>query len=93
MAEQAKVIKLPGALQRIPDTHARVRGKSRAIAVAKFRELADKLERGELDGARVQWLAPGDAQVSEMQTVTRSARDHVSGAGTVRLTVTAIEEI
>jgi hypothetical protein len=27
----------------------------RAAAVAKFRELADKLESGELGGARVQW--------------------------------------
>jgi hypothetical protein len=30
-------------------------GNPRAVAVAKFRELADKLESGELDGARVQW--------------------------------------
>jgi hypothetical protein len=28
---------------------------ARAVAVAKFRELADKLESGELEGARVQW--------------------------------------
>lgn len=27
----------------------------RAAAVAKFREIADKLERGELDGASVRW--------------------------------------
>ena len=27
----------------------------RAAAVAKFRELADKLESGELEGARVEW--------------------------------------
>jgi hypothetical protein len=30
-------------------------GSARAVAVAKFRELADKLERGELEGARIQW--------------------------------------
>jgi hypothetical protein len=30
---------------------------ARAGAVAKFRELADRIERGELDGARAQWRA------------------------------------
>ena len=28
---------------------------ARMAAVAKFRELADRLESGELDGARIQW--------------------------------------
>jgi len=32
-----------------------VHGEARAVAVAKFRELADRLESGELHGARVQW--------------------------------------
>jgi hypothetical protein len=30
-------------------------GDRRALAVAKFLELADRLESGELDGARVSW--------------------------------------
>jgi len=33
---------------------------ARVIAVAKFRELADRLERGELNGARVQWREGSD---------------------------------
>jgi hypothetical protein len=32
----------------------------RALAVAKFRALADALESGALDGARVEWLEGGD---------------------------------
>jgi hypothetical protein len=54
----AKVLKLnaPNGYGRKPDVHSRIKGNGRAIAVAKFRELADKLESGELDGARVQWL-------------------------------------
>jgi hypothetical protein len=37
-------------------TPARMAARSaRAGAVAKFRDLADRLERGEIDGARAQW--------------------------------------
>jgi hypothetical protein len=57
--QTAEVIQLPTpevGYQLNPELHTRKRGNGRAIAVAKFRELADKLESGELDGARVQWL-------------------------------------
>jgi hypothetical protein len=53
----------------LPDGTAVLRGEERAVAVAKFRELADKLESGELDGARVQWLSGS----GNMETVTRDA--------------------
>jgi hypothetical protein len=59
MQQVAKVIDLPtpevGYAQN-PSLLTRTKGNGRAIAVAKFRELADKLESGELDGARCQWL-------------------------------------
>lgn len=58
MAQLAEVLKFPvveGYVES-PVTRTRTKGDGRAIAVAKFRELADKLESGELDGARVQWL-------------------------------------
>lgn len=58
--QTAKVLELPqdklGKYKLYPGQHIRMRGDGRAIAVAKFRELADKLESGELDGARVQWM-------------------------------------
>ena len=75
-----------------------VRGDSRAIAVAKFRELADKLESGELDGARVQWRAPNadekaSGKPTEMVVVTVTPRtDDEWFVGTVQLTTTKIEE-
>lgn len=59
MENTARIIDLPKAdigYQQRPTVHERVKGDGRAIAVAKFRELADKLERGEIDGARAQWL-------------------------------------
>jgi len=59
MGQAAKVLNLVRPAQtyeRGPDQKTRTRGNGRAIAVAKFRELADKLESGELDGARCQWL-------------------------------------
>lgn len=44
-----------------------LRGDARALAVAKFRDLANKLESGELDGARVQWRnGSPDMEVVEM---------------------------
>ncbi len=101
MAELAKVIPLPApaaGYQLNPGLHSRVKGKGREIAVAKFRELADKLERGELDGARVQWLdTHGErldddgAQVSGLEFVTRSAWTE-DGSGKVQLVTVTIEE-
>ena len=38
-----------------PKLITRTKGNGRAIAVAKLRELADRLESGELDGVRCQW--------------------------------------
>jgi hypothetical protein len=101
--QTAKVINLqpPAAApgyQQNPGLVTRVKGNGRAIAVAKFRELADKLESGEIDGARVQWLdthgelreADG-TQISGMEFVTRTAwRD--DGSGTVQLVAVTIEE-
>ncbi len=89
MENTAKVLRFPDAeaRQRLPDSFGRVQGDGRAIAVAKFRELADKLESGELDGARVQWgTNPGLDTVTEMQTVTLSATE-------VQLITTKIEEV
>ncbi|HEU4544334.1 MAG TPA: hypothetical protein VFR23_24600 [Jiangellaceae bacterium] len=58
MENTARILKLPvrEGYGREPDANGRLKGNGRAIAVAKFRELADRLESGELDGARVQWL-------------------------------------
>lgn len=53
----------------LPNGTAVLRGEERVVAVAKFRELADKLESGELDGARVQWLQGA----LNMETVTIDA--------------------
>ncbi len=64
-----------------------VQGNGRAIAVAKFRELADKLESRELDGARVQWgTNPGLDTETEMVTVTLTS-------DTVQLLTTKIKEV
>jgi len=65
----------------LPNGTAVLRGNERAVAVAKFRELADKLESGELDGARVQWI---DGALN-METVTIDAT-------TVQLMQFTIEE-
>ena len=50
----------------LADEKAVLSGDPRAAAVAKFREMADKLESGELQGARVQWRDG----LPEMETVT-----------------------
>lgn len=57
MAEPARVLRLeaPNGYGRAPDEHNRIKGTGRAIAVAKFHELANRLASGELDSARVQW--------------------------------------
>lgn len=85
--------------QNRPEVKQRVKGNGRAIAVAKFRELADKLESGELDGARVQWLdTHGElldddgAQISGMEFVTRTAWTE-DGSGVVQLQAVTIEEV
>lgn len=41
-----------------------ITGDPRAIAVAKFRELADRLEAGEIHGARCEWRVNGAAMVT-----------------------------
>jgi hypothetical protein len=84
--------------KQLPDVKERVKGDGRAIAAAKLRELADKLDSGELDGVRVQWLDTHgellDAEglpISGMEFVTRTAwRD--DGSGTVQLRTVTIEE-
>src|SRR6188768_1920763 len=98
--QAAKVLEIEQAQGYVnrPQLHERIVGNSRAIAVAKFREIADKLESGELDGARCQWLdthgellnADG-AQISGLEFVTRTAWTE-DGNGTVQLTATTIEE-
>lgn len=56
----AKVIPAQGlqsdGYRQAPVLHDRVHGKSRDIFVKKLRDIADAIERGELDGARLQWL-------------------------------------
>jgi hypothetical protein len=58
--QAAEVVQLhaPETSERVlPVVHTNgvIVGDPRALAVAKFRELADKLERGEVDAARVEW--------------------------------------
>lgn len=73
----AKVLDFEQAKERhrAPDVHGRVVGDGRAIAVAKFRELADKLESGELDGASVEWRD----NYSEPTEMRHCTLDRVSG--------------
>lgn len=76
------------------DLIARVTGNSRALAVAKFRELADALEAGTLDGARVQWRRCKGEELSgesELQVVTVQA-DSDFKIGTVQMVTTTIAE-
>lgn len=85
-----------GEKELLADEKIVLSGDGRAIAVAKFRELADKLESGELDGARVQWRRRSDAEAeagnpSEMQTVTVHA-DGDYKVGTVQLLTYSIDE-
>ncbi len=99
--QTAKVIQLPTpepGYQQNPGLVTRVKGNGRELAVAKFRELADKLESGELDGARAQWLdthgecAEDDGtKISGLEFVTRTAWRE-DGAGTVQLVAVTIEE-
>jgi hypothetical protein len=85
-----------GEKERLADEQNVLVGSGRAIAVAKFRELADKLESGELDGARVQWRRQSTAEMdagnpSQMQTVTVTA-DADYRVGTVQLLTFTIDE-
>lgn len=69
MSAAKKIAVVPSYAQgrdRLADEKLILHGNARAIAVAKFRELADKLESGELVGARCQWR-DGDP---DMQLVT-----------------------
>ena len=96
-AEKLVPVDNPGATkERKADEKIVLVGAGRAIAVAKFRELADRLESGELDGARVQWrrqsaLESEAGNPSEMQTVTVTA-DEFFRTGTVQLLTFTIEE-
>ncbi len=64
----------------LADVKEVIKGEPLTVAVAKFRELADKLESGELQGARVQWRDG----LPEMETVTMTG-------DTVQLTQFTIE--
>lgn len=102
MQSNAKVIPISesraAGYRLLPGINERVRGYGRAIFVKKLRDIADAIERGELDGARAQWLdthgenreADGTA-VSGMEIVTRTAWS-ADGSGQVKLQVTTIEE-
>jgi hypothetical protein len=102
MQNAAQVIPLPvpdAGYELNPKLITRVKGNGRAIAVAKFRELADKLESGEIDGARCQWLdthglchEDDGTSISGMTTVTRTAWRE-DGSGQVQLVNTTIEEV
>jgi len=91
-AQEAKYRLLPGVNQRI-------RGKGREIFVKELRRIADAVERGELDGARAQWLDTHGGRleddgtaVSGMEVVTRTAHRE-DGSGQVKLQITTIEEV
>jgi hypothetical protein len=84
---------------RAKDGIERVTGRSRAMAVAKFRELADRLESGELDGAAVEWRR-GDVLLDEYDSehlrskliFSTVSADTDWKAGTVSVTTIHIEE-
>jgi hypothetical protein len=108
MQSTAKVIPIADArsdgYRRMPDVHDRVRGKGREIFVKRLREIADAIERGELDGARAQWLDThgGDVKngtieadgtvISGMEILTRTAWTE-DGSGQVKLVCTTVEEV
>jgi len=52
-----------------PPTTGVLHGDGRAVAVAKFRELARRIESGELDGARVQWRQVTEGNPDGMEVV------------------------
>lgn len=81
-----------------PTVNERVRGEGRKIFAKRLRDIADAIERGELDGARAQWLDTHGGHLEDdgtatsgMEVVTRTAhRD--DGSGQVRIQVTTIVE-
>lgn len=75
-----------------PTVNERVKGNGREIFVKKLRELADKIESGELDGVRAQWLDTHGEPESGMEVVTRTAWRE-DGSGQVTLRATTIEEV
>lgn len=94
MQRSLKVVATPESLRKLnPQAFARVKGKGRQIAVAKLREYADALERGDLDGVRVQWR-DDEAAETEMVTVTITPRmTEVGQTRTVQMITTTIEEV
>lgn len=87
--QTAKVLKLPAPepeCAELPEVLENITGDARAIAIAKFRELANKLESGELAGARVEWRDNYGAE-SQMVTVELDR-----SAGKVQLRTFTIEE-
>ena len=100
MANAALVLSTPDAGQE-PETFTReqrfplitnfsgTRAELRAFAVGQFRELADKLEREELDGARVQWRTDG----AELVTVTVSPVSSGENTATVQLTTVSLAQV
>lgn len=92
MAAALKLVALPEQ-QRVldPQAFAHVEGNGRKIAVAKLREYADMLERGELDGCRVQWR-DDHGEDTEMVTVTISHATEEHG-GRVQMLTTKIVEV
>lgn len=98
-AEKLRLVPERQAPVLAPGEQKQVVGNARAIAVAKFRELADRLERGELDGARCEWrdaswIQSEQGKPSTMVDVTLTPQvDREFHTGTVQLTVTTIEEV
>ena len=97
-AENLRLVPVRQAPVEAPPVEGYVVGDSRAIAVAKFRELADKIESGELDGGSIQWRSPSfleseEGKPSKMAVVTLTPQvDEQFHTGTIQLTVTTIEE-
>jgi hypothetical protein len=63
----------------LPIVHAQstVVGEHRRVAVEKFRELANRLASGELDGARVEWReGAGEMVVVELVAGTEVRLSH-----------------
>lgn len=103
MQSTAKVVSLDKARAEAgykvtPGVHERVKGNGRAIFAKRLRDIADAIERGELDGARAQWLdthgqnlEDDGTAVSGMEVVTRTAWRE-DGSGQVKFQTTTIVE-
>ncbi len=87
-----------GDYSNLPVLHDRVQGNSREIFVKKCRDTADAIERGELDGARLQWLDTHGLHIEDgiattgIETVTRTAWTE-DGSGKVQLVCLTVEEV